>query len=1028
MSSNNNFLLKLHMEEDNNLTEIYLNKERRSFTFLNDECVSDLVIPEFKIASLKMILKNKNEDTGSETYYAEYEENDELVREYDKEKIELLKEMVTKISISDFMEYRNLIKLNDYYIDNVVDAYNCVLPMEMKKILSYTTNGVVFSGAEKIYLMAHEEIVDYDKKIKNFIPLMIKNDDTYIGYDYKDSIYKEYREQELIRESERIKDLATSIEDIELLDVFKKKEAPVEEKIDEPVLVPPINEEKEETVEDNFEIVGEDVIEDNFEIIEHEELEEETLEPEVVEETAEETLEHEVVEETVEETLEPEVVEDEPMTLEEEMAAVDEEYENTIKNIDLQFERLSSGLVQPEKKEEYHFVEKQKTNEQEIIQQEIRDEVKKSLDEIDETNEIIDEIDTTIERVISKAKNIKAHKKEIPDIKTKEIVKNPKVKERNKTIKTESKENELFLEFLKDYDKKHTKEKLDSKFQTFISDYDEKHRKNKEEESFRLFINEYDRKHKQNKLNTEFQVFLGKYENKLRKTKENEKFQAFINEYDKQHGKNKLNEQFEKFIANYEVKHAKAKADKKFYDFLQEQDKKHGKEKENKKFREFLVKYETKYNKEKEEKLFREFLTAYENKKIKEKEQAMFQEFIQSYETKVKKEKEQVKFMNFLTNYENKLKKNKENEQFKAFLVEYENKLNKEREQEAFVEFLKAEDQKHRDAMNEKILNNKKKQEEKEEALTLNQLIYFTVQNSLDNFKINFNDTQKLVVEHLPYYEFTNSFDVIQIPEIEKDKITLVPGGEVDLDKIKFSVDKLTKDKVELVVKSASSIIDKDNNRLKKGSIITLDLKDEIALRLDKKNAMETWSLHMEKSTFEKELRNVDYGKVMNEIIKLDSYKKLGNIEKLELEKSIMLFIHLVMVHDEEKQLKELYRILDEEPTLYEEFVTKYNIGHSLELQDSLATYEEKKEFVTKLNYVNGLIDAKWLDYPRYIFASHNYFSNDILLEDFNDELNESLKETDFATYMKKLFKEYDMFKDLDELGQINLDKCLEYL
>ena len=28
------------------------------------------------------------------------------------------------------------IKLNDYYIDNVVDAYNCVLPIEMKKILS----------------------------------------------------------------------------------------------------------------------------------------------------------------------------------------------------------------------------------------------------------------------------------------------------------------------------------------------------------------------------------------------------------------------------------------------------------------------------------------------------------------------------------------------------------------------------------------------------------------------------------------------------------------------------------------------------------------------------------------------------------------------------------------------------------------------------------------------------------------------------------------------------------------------------
>ena len=1051
MSSNNNFLLKLHMEEDNNLTEIYLNKERRSFTFLNDECVSDLVIPEFKVASLKMILKNKNEDTGSDTYYAEYEENDELVREYDKEKIELLKEMVTKISINDFLEYRNLIKLNDYYIDNVIDAYNCVLPMEMKKILSYTTNGVVFSGAEKNYLMSHDDIIKYDKNIKNFIPFIIKNDENLIGYDFKNCTYKEYKDLEVVRESERLKDLVTNFDDIELLEVFKKTE-PKEEKVEE-IVAPIVEEPTEEPIEENndFEIQLEnnEVVEENFEIIEESEEDADTL------------------------VGAPEPTEDITMTLDEKMQAVDEEYENTIKNIDLQFERLNSGLVQKEEKEEYHFVEKKndvdkQQEKQELINKEIREEVKKSLDEIDETNEKIEEIDTTLDRVINRTKNIKAHKKELPDIKTKEIIKTPKIKERNKTIKTDNKENELFLEFLQEYDKKYTKAKLDSKFQTFINEYDEKHRKNKEEEKFQafikeydkkhgqdkldkqfklfleeyenklrknkenekfqLFINEYDRKHKQNKLNHEFQVFLGNYENKLRKNKENERFQEFINEYDKKHGKNKLNKQFEEFIAAYEVKHAKDKADKKFYEFLQEQDKKHGKEKENKKFQEFLANYETKYAKEKEEKLFKEFLVAYESRKQKEKEQAMFQEFIQAYEEKVKKEKEQIRFMNFLANYEHKLKKTKENEMFREFLVEYENKLNKEKEQEAFVEFLKLEDEKHRQEVNEKILNNKKKQEEKEEVLSLNQLIYYTIKNSSENFRINLNDTQKLVVEHLPYYEFTNDFTVIQIPEIEIDKITLIPEGEIDLGKVKFTVGNLTNDKVDLIVKSASSIVDKDNNHLKRGSTITLDLKNEIDLRFDKKNTMETWSIHMEKSTFERELRNIDYGKIMNEIIKLDSYKKLGNIEKQELEKSIMLFVHLVMVNNEEKQLKELYRILDEEPTLYEEFVTKYNIGHALEQQDSLATYEEKKEFVTKLNYVNGLIDAKWLDYPRFIFASHNYFDNDTLLEEFNEELNAKLKEEDFATYIKKLFKEYDMFNELDELGQINLDKCLEYL
>ena len=71
------------------------------------------------------------------------------------------------------------------------------------------------------------------------------------------------------------------------------------------------------------------------------------------------------------------------------MQEIDEEYENTIKNIDLQLERLSNGLVQPEKKEEYKFIEKKKTTEnekvevaqedveQEVINQEIRDELER---------------------------------------------------------------------------------------------------------------------------------------------------------------------------------------------------------------------------------------------------------------------------------------------------------------------------------------------------------------------------------------------------------------------------------------------------------------------------------------------------------------------------------------------------------------------------------------------------------------------------------------------------------------------------
>ena len=307
-------------------------------------------------------------------------------------------------------------------------------------------------------------------------------------------------------------------------------------------------------------------------------------------------------------------------------------------------------------------------------------------------------------------------------------------------------------------------------------------------------------------------------------------------------------------------------------------------------------------------------------------------------------------------------------------------------------------------------------------------LTKFWLTSALNNYKINFNDTQKLVVEHLPYYEMPTEFGVIQIPEIEIDKITLLPSGELDLGKIKLLVHKLTNNKVDLLVQNASFITDKDNNKIKQGTHLELDLNNEINLRLNKKGVMETWTLRMEKSTFQKELRNIDFGKVMNNIINLEGYKKLGNIEKYELQKSVMLFIDFVMRNKEFNELEELYRILKEEPTLYEEFITKYNISHALELKDSLVSYDCKKEFVTKLNYVNGLIDAKWLDYPRYIFGTHNYFMTDELLQDFMDDLNNSLKEEDFADYLKKLFNEYEMFINLDSDGEYNLNKCLEYL
>lgn len=806
MSSNNNFLLKIHMEEEDNIKEIFLNKERRSFTFVNDECVSDLVMPKFKISSLNMILKNINDNQGSDKYYAEYEKDDELVREYDKEKINLLVEMITKININDFFEHLGEIKVIDYYVDNIVDAYNCVLPIEMKQLISYTTNGVVFGSKDKLCMMPHDDIVNYNKEIKNFIPLIIKNDTNYIGFDYNDSLYKEYVNNESINEAKTLKGVVITAQ-IEVLDLEEKEDTDafaqeLREKIDEELDKNPIN----------------------------------------------------------------------------------SDYENTIRNIELQLEKLNVGLIVQHKKEEYQYVEKK--NEEKIkIKNEIVDSIRKSIKEIEES-----QTKNNSEKITIKKNNIKdkSNKKKDEDNK-KDVVRTPKIRE------LKNKENDKLSAFLEEYNK--------SKQVEEIIEYDE---------SFNEVLDD----HAQD-----------------------------------EEVRHELDEEFDKVLDDHaQDEEVKNEVDKDFDDILN--------------------------------KSAAEVLTLEEMLEIDPNYVA------QSLETDEE--------------FDKVLEEHAEDE-----IIKNEIDLNFDNELEQIKEEVKTEEK---------------------EAISLNELVLNSIEHGTNNYKINFNDTQKLVVEHLPYCEISNNFGVIQIPEIEIDKITLLPDGKLDLGKIKLIVSKLTSNKVELLIQSATNIVDNENNKLKVGSNITLDLNTELTFRLNKKGAMETWTLKMEKSTFEKELRNIDYAKVMNLISNLEGYKKLGNIEKYELQKSVMLFIDFTMRYNEQKDLDELYRILEKEPTLYEEFITKYNIKHALELKNSLSTYDSKKEFVTKLNYVEGLIDAKWLDYPRYIFKTHNYFSKDEFLQDFLEDLNITLKEEDFADYLKKLFKEYDMFKDLDEVGKDNLDKCLEYL
>ena len=487
MGSNNNFLLKIHMEENDNIKEIYLNKERRSFTFINDECISDLIIPEFKVTSLNMILEHVSDNNENEHYYAEYYKEEETIREYDKEKIELLINMVTKININDFIDYQDKIKINEYYIDNIIDAYNCVLPKEIKKILSYTTNGVVFSGDEKIYLIPHFEIVESKNKFTNFIPFMIKNNNSYIGYDYKSSLIKEICDDKVLREGNTLKELL----------------------------------EKETFIETTAEVKANAIDNDENKF--------------------------------------------------------EEQYENTMKNIDYQFERLNNGIS------------KENIDEKKQIEDEIKIGVRKSLEELEKTNSLIDEIDINIEKVSLKHNHIKANKQKEKNIKTKEVIKTPKIKE--KTI-DKNNENEKFIEFLKEYDKKHTESKLNKNFQKFLIDYDKKHAKEKEEKAFREFLKAYDKKHKQNKESTTFQSFLKQYEENKKKEKKQIEFLSFLSQYEKKLRKTKEDEEFRKFLEQYETRLKKKEEEEKIQQFLKEFNEQDFKEELKTKISETLSKYD----------------------------------------------------------------------------------------------------------------------------------------------------------------------------------------------------------------------------------------------------------------------------------------------------------------------------------------------------------------------------------------------------------------------------------------------------
>lgn len=319
-----------------------------------------------------------------------------------------------------------------------------------------------------------------------------------------------------------------------------------------------------------------------------------------------------------------------------------------------------------------------------------------------------------------------------------------------------------------------------------------------------------------------------------------------------------------------------------------------------------------------------------------------------------------------------------------------------------------------------------KEREEAKKAYRLD--IVSSLKKVSANYAFNLNETAKLIVSHLPFYEQKESLTIIAVPEIEENDYSVIEGRNIDLGRIVLKTISLNKQKAVFEVVKAPLVVDMQGNSLKKGSKLELEFDKEKSFRLNKSGAMETWAITLDKASFERELRNIEYGRIMKLLKETESYKKYGEIEKFETKNSVMLFLYFVMQNGDEKVQAELEKIIKNKEKLYEEFISKYNVEQAVLEKDLLASFTDKEKFIEKVNFVRGLIDSNWLDYPRYIFGQHRYFERDLLMEDYINYRNDSLSVEAFRLYLEKLFEEFNLFKKLDIEAKENLDLCLDYL
>ena len=282
--------------------------------------------------------------------------------------------------------------------------------------------------------------------------------------------------------------------------------------------------------------------------------------------------------------------------------------------------------------------------------------------------------------------------------------------------------------------------------------------------------------------------------------------------------------------------------------------------------------------------------------------------------------------------------------------------------------------------------------------------------DTLFNFNKDLNNTSKIYISHVPYVSKNNN-SLLVIPKIEEYTVDLVNDIEFKISNLTLKVKSLNNKEISLKAMSKSNIL-MDKKVVNKNDVLTFKMNEEHVFSLDSKEGIETWNFKFKKETFKKEYRRIHFEKIKQILERKDEFKKLTTLEKYETYKALVLFLYFINQKQDEAKLDELYSLLDS--NLYEEFITDYNIKE-VEKNTTFKSFNDKKIFVEKVNFVDTLIKYNFLSYPRYIFSTVSYFDKDKIMKEFDYIFNKMITKETFKEYLIKLFEQNSLYQKVSK-------------